>query len=44
MIGCLVNTFLENYKDTIETVFITVNGDMIESGHVIYDFALSRYE
>ena len=38
MIGCVVNTFLSIY--CAESVFITVNGQIIESGHVIYDFPL----
>ena len=44
IIGSLVNTFLENYQDTVTSIFITVNGEIIESGHVIYDFELIRYE
>ena len=44
IIGSLVNTFLDNYMDTVHSIYITVNGDMLESGHVIYDFELTRYE
>lgn len=41
MIGCVVNTFLSAYD--AETVYITVNGEIMESGHVIYDFPLEFY-
>ena len=44
VIGSVVNTFLDNYKDVAQSVFITVNGDILESGHVIYDFELTRHE
>ena len=42
MIGCVVNTYLYIYE--AETVFITVNGKILESGHVIYDFPLHYVE
>ena len=41
MIGCVVNTYLSAYG--AETVYITVNGQVMESGHVIYDFPLGFY-
>ena len=44
VIGCVVNTFLDNYRDVAESVFITVNGEIFESGHVIYDFELHKHE
>ena len=44
IIGSLVNTFLDNFKDAIESVYITVNGEILESGHVIYDFELTYHE
>ena len=44
IMGSLVNTFLVNYSDVAESIFITVNGEILESGHVIYDFELSKYE
>ena len=44
IIGSLVNTFLDNNRDVAKTIFITVNGEILESGHVIYDFELSYYE
>ena len=44
LIGCIVNTFLENYKDTVQSMYITVNGEVFESGHVIYDFELTKHE
>ena len=42
MIGSVVNTFLSAYN--AETVSITVDGEIMESGHVIYDFPLSFQE
>ena len=42
MIGCVVNTYLSAYE--AETVYITVNGEIMESGHVIYDFPMEFYE
>ena len=42
MIGCVVNTYLSAYD--AETVYITVNGEIIESGHVIYDFPMEFFE
>ena len=44
IIGSVVNTFLDNYGDLASSVFITVNGEIFESGHVIYDFELTHYE
>ena len=43
IMGSLVNTFLDNFMDTIQSVYVTVNGEILESGHVIYDFEMSRY-
>ena len=42
MIGCVVNTFLSVYD--AETVYITINGEIMESGHVIYDFPMGFFE
>lgn len=42
MIGCVVNTFLSAYE--AETVYITVNGEIMESGHTIYDFPMKFFE
>ena len=42
MIGCVVNTYLSVYE--AETVYITVNGEIMESGHVIYDFPMEYFE
>ena len=42
MIGSVVNTFLTAYE--ADSVFITVNGEIMESGHVIYDFPMSFFE
>lgn len=43
IMGSLVNTILENFKDTTQSVYITVNGEILESGHMVYDFELTRY-
>lgn len=42
MVGCVVNTYLSAYD--AETVYITVNGAIMESGHVIYDFPMEFFE
>lgn len=42
MIGSVVNTFLSAY-DASE-VYITCNGEIMESGHVVYDFPLGFME
>lgn len=42
LIGCVVNTYLSVFD--AETVFITVNGEIMESGHVIYDFPMGFIE
>lgn len=42
LIRSVVNTFLSAYG--AETVMITANGEIIESGHVIYDFPLTFAE
>lgn len=42
IMGSVVNTFLDAYGT--ETVTITVNGQVLESGHVIYDFPMARFE
>ncbi len=42
MIGSVVNTLLDAYQ--AETVVITVHGEILESGHVIYDFPLEFFE
>jgi len=42
MIGCVVNTYLSIYD--AETVYITVDGEIMESGHVIYDFPMEFFE
>lgn len=38
IVGSTVNTFLSAYQ--ADTVFFTVNGEILESGHVIYDFPM----
>jgi hypothetical protein len=38
LIGSVVNTFLSAYQ--AESVMLTVNGEIIESGHVVYDFPI----
>lgn len=42
MIGCVVNTVLSVYE--AETVYITVNGEIMETGHVLYDFPIEFVE
>ena len=42
MIGCVVNTFLRAYD--AQTVYITIDGGILESGHVIYDFPIGFME
>lgn len=42
LLGCVVNTYLYIYE--AETVFITVDGGILESGHAIYDFPLYYVE
>lgn len=42
LIGTVVNTFLSVYE--AETVYITVDGEIMESGHVIYDFPIGFIE
>ncbi|MBR6596090.1 MAG: GerMN domain-containing protein [Oscillospiraceae bacterium] len=42
MIGCVVNTYLSIYE--AENVYITVNGKIIESGHVVYDFPMEFFD
>ncbi len=42
IVGSLVNTFLTAYD--AQTVTITAEGEIIESGHVIYDFPLTLFE
>ena len=41
MMGSVVNTYLDAYD--AETVMITADGEIMESGHVIYDFPLEFY-
>lgn len=42
MVGCLVNSFIDTYN--VEKVEILVNGNTFESGHVLYDAPLNKYE
>lgn len=42
MMGSLVNTFLDAYE--AEGVDLTVNGEILETGHSIYDWILTFYE
>jgi PBP1b-binding outer membrane lipoprotein LpoB len=41
VMGCVVNTYLSAYD--ADTVTITVNGEILESGHVIYDFPMEFF-
>lgn len=40
--GSVVNTYLSAFQ--AESVFFTVNGEILESGHVVYDFPLTFVE
>lgn len=42
MMGSLVNTYLKNYD--LETITVTANGAVIETGHMIYDAPMSVFE
>lgn len=41
LMGALVNTFLQNYS--AGSLTITVDGEVLESGHVVYDMPLTMY-
>ena len=41
IVGSVVNTFLEAFQ--AESVSFTVDGEILESGHTIYDFPLSFF-
>ena len=41
MLGCTVNTFLDVYDK--EAVNITVDGEVLESGHSVYEGYLTRF-
>lgn len=42
IIGSVVNTFLDAFD--AETVYITVGNDILESGHMVYDFPIEFME
>lgn len=42
IVGSVVNTYLDAFQ--AESVYFTVDGQILESGHVIYDFALTFFE
>ena len=42
MVGSVTNTFLEAYG--AEALLLTANGAIIETGHVVYDEPLTRFE
>ena len=42
MVGSLVNSFISVYE--ADAVLITVDGNPFESGHAVYDYALSFFE
>ena len=42
IVGSVVNTYLSAFQ--IESVFFTVDGAILESGHVIYDFPIGPTE
>lgn len=41
IVGSVVNTYLDAFQ--AESVYFTVDGEILESGHTIYDFALSFF-
>ena len=42
MMGSVVNTFLRAYE--ADSMTITVNGNILESGHCIYESPMKAYE
>lgn len=42
IMGCVVNTFLSAYD--VEQIRITVDGEILETGHVIYDYPMGFFE
>ncbi len=42
LIYTVVNTFLDNFA--LEQLTITINGEVFESGHAIYDFAFTKMD
>ena len=40
--GSVVNTYLSAFQ--AESVYFTINGEILESGHVVYDFPLTFVE
>lgn len=42
LMGCVVNTFLS--ANDAETMMITVDGEILESGHVVYDFPMEFFK
>lgn len=42
LMGCLVNTFLSAYN--AETLTLTVEGEILESGHIVYDFPMEFFQ
>ena len=41
IVGSVVNTFLDAFG--AESLFFTVDGQVLESGHAVYDFAMSQF-
>ena len=41
VLGSVVNTFLDAFQ--AESVYFTVDGEILESGHAIYDFSMSFF-
>ncbi len=42
LVGSVVNTMIANYN--VETISITIDGEIWESGHMIYDFPMGFFE
>ena len=41
IVGSVINTFLDAFQ--AESVYFTVDGQVLESGHTIYDFAMTYF-
>lgn len=41
IVGSVVNTFLDAFQ--AESIYFTVDGQVLESGHTIYDFAMTYF-
>jgi len=42
ILGCVVNTFLTHYR--LETLLMTIDAEILETGHEVYDYPLTFFE